>query len=355
MAKIAAAASKAAIKKAEKALVAAQEAGDAEDIKAKEEAVSAAKTKAEQAAEKLKTLQNTPAPSTTDNTPASSVGADAAAEYEKALKQAKIAAAASKAAVKRAEKNLIGVKEAVSQGNAESSEIQVKEEAIVTAKANAEKAAEKLKALQDAPPTAPASGSAAPQVDNAAAEEQAKALKQAKIVAAASKAAIKRAEKALVVAQKDGDPDDIKAKEEAIVTAKENAEKAADKLKALQEAPAPETAINTAANTQPASTEDNKAADAEAEKAAKEKAMKQAKIILAATRTALKKAEKALTELETGSDTDAISEQQKTVERCQKKFSDAEQKMAELTAAEQQATDSSQVKNGNEADTASVQ
>lgn len=355
MAKIAAAASKAAIKKAEKALAAAQEAGDADDIKAKEEACSAAKTKAEQAAEKLKTLQNTPTPSTTDNASASSAGADAAAEYEKALKQAKIAAAASKAAVKRAEKNLIGVKEAVSQGNAESSEIQVKEEAIVTAKANADKAADKLKALQDAPPTAPASSPAAPQIDNTAAEEQAKALKQAKIVAAASKAAIKRAEKALVVAQKDGDPDDIKAKEEAIVTAKENAEKAADKLKALQETPAPEAAINTASNTTPASTEDNKAADAEAEKAAKEKAMKQAKIILAATRTALKKAEKALTELETGSDTEAISEQQKTVERCQKKFSDAEQKMAELTAAEQQATDSSQVKNGNEADTASVQ
>ncbi|MAC48539.1 MAG: hypothetical protein CMI12_17100, partial [Oceanospirillum sp.] len=135
--------------------------------------------------------------------------------------------------------------------------------------------------------------------------------------------------------------------EQALTTAKGKAEAAANKLADLQQQanaakakPVNEAADQTAASDQP-----------EEDTAAKEKALKQAKIILAATRTALKKAEKALAEAEQSGDADAISEQQQTLARCQKKFADAEQKMAELTGDEQ---GNNTVSKGNEADTASV-
>ena len=350
-AKIAAAASKAAIKKAEKALATAQEAGDEAEIKAKEADLATAKANADKAADKLKALQSAPAPSATATAPTTDNSAALAeqqkAEHEKALKQAKIAAAASKAAIKKAEKALATAQEA-----GDDADIKAKEEAVATAKANAEKAADKLKALQDTPPSATPSATAgnaaalAQQTEQQKAEQE-KALKQAKIAVAASKAAIKKAEKALTAAQESGDTSEIQNCEQALTTAKGKAEAAANKLADLQQQanaakakPVNEAADQTAASDQP-----------EEDTAAKEKALKQAKIILAATRTALKKAEKALAEAEQSGDADAISEQQQTLARCQKKFADAEQKMAELTGDEQ---GNNTVSKGNEADTASV-
>ncbi|MFG1489751.1 hypothetical protein ABMA58_10930, partial [Oceanospirillum sp. HFRX-1_2] len=231
--------------------------------------------------------------------------------------QAKIAAAASKAAIKKAEKELTAAQDS---GDAE--QIAACEAKLATAKEKAQQAADKLTALQNAASQLKAE---APAATSDAVADQEKALKQAKIAAAASKAAIKKAEKELTAAQDSDNADEIVACETKLRTIKEKAQQAADKLAALQNS----TAINPkaeAAQTAPSS----EAADNEA----KEKALKQAKIIAAATKTALKKAEKVLAEAEASGDAQAISDQQAVVERCKNKFADAEQKLAQLTGTE---------------------
>ncbi|WP_417597789.1 electron transport complex subunit RsxC [Oceanospirillum sp.] len=294
--KIQRAAASVALKKAEKALAEASE-----DDKVKLEAnLKAAQEKVAHIEQQLGIA----------SAPATTAPAEQSGEQEKALKQAKIAAAASKAAIKKAEKALIHA-----QGQGDTDEIATKEAAIETAKANAKKAAEKLTALQEATTSSTAQAPA-----SAPNTGQEKNLKQAKIAAAGSKAAIKKAEKELAAAQESGDAAQITTCETKLNTVKEKAQQAADKLSALQ---------NTAteapkAKSQPTASTDN-AADAQ------EKALKQAKIIAAATKTALKKAEKVLAEAEALGDAQAISDQQAVVERCKTKYSDAAQKLEQLT------------------------
>ena len=388
--KIQRAAASVALKKAEKALA---EATD-EDKSKLETDLKAAQDKV---ADIEKQLGIASVPSATT---ASAQAAPAVANEEqaKALKQAKIAVAASKAAIKKAEKALVHA-----QRDNDPDEVAAKEAAIVTAKANAVKAEEKLKALEESAKAAPAASPAqtAPAADSA---DQEKALKQAKIAAAASKAAIKKAEKALTAAQESGDAEQITACETKLTTAKEKAQQAADKLTALQNAAAQpkadtpsdadavadqekalkqakiaaaaskaaikkaekeltaaqesgdaeqitacEAKLNTVkekaqqaadklATLQNSAAETPKAesqpAAADNAAEAQEKALKQAKIIAAATKTALKKAEKLLAEAEASGDAQAISDQQVVVERCKTKFADAEQKLAQLTGTE---------------------
>ncbi|OOV88120.1 electron transport complex subunit RsxC [Oceanospirillum linum] len=311
-AKIAVAASKAAIKKAEKALIHAQRDNDPDEVAAKEAAILTAKANAVKAEEKLKTLEEhakaAPPPSSQAQT-ASAAQSDSA-DQEKALKQAKIAAAASKAAIRKAEKALTAAQES---GDAE--QVAACETKLTTVKEKAQQAADKLAALQNA--------TMQPKADAAttdAVADQEKALKQAKIAAAASKAAIRKAEKALTAAQESGDAEQVAACEAKLTTTKEKAQQAADKLATLQNTASTEP--NTKA--QP-STPTDSAADAQA------KALKQAKIIAAATKTALKKAEKTLAETEASGDAQAISDQQAVVERCKTKYSDAAQKLEQLT------------------------
>ncbi|MBB1487749.1 electron transport complex subunit RsxC [Oceanospirillum sediminis] len=321
-AKIAAAASKAAIKKAEKALATAQEAGDTDEIKAKESDLATAKANAEKAADKLKQLQSTPPAAPQTNAAASE-------EHEKALKQAKIAAAASKAAIKKAEKALATAQEA---GDAD--EIKAKEETLTIAKANAEKAADKLKQLQAAPASAvqPTSDSAQQAYETAKAEHE-KSLKQAKIAAAASKAAIKKAEKALTAAQEAGDADEIKAKEDILNTAQSKAEAAAKKLEELKNNPPAAPAPQTAANAQ--TPEGSQAASStEDDVAAREKALKQAKIAAAASKAAVKKAEKALQAAQDSGDAATISECEQTLSQAQTKAQTAADKLEAVKASQ---------------------
>ncbi len=303
--KIQRAAASVALKKAEKALA---EASD-EDKAKLETGLKAAQDKV---ADIEKQLGIVSAPTAAASAQAAPTAANE--EQAKALKQAKIAVAASKAAIKKAEKALVHA-----QRDNDPDEVAAKEAAIETAKANAVKAEEKLKALEESAKAAPAPSSQAASAAQTDSADQEKVLKQAKIAAAASKAAIKKAEKELAAAQESGDAAQITACETKLNTVKEKAQQAADKLAALQ---------NTAAET-PKGKPQPAAADNAAE--AQEKALKQAKIIAAATKTALKKAEKVLAEAEASGDAQAISDQQAVVERCQTKYSDAAQKLEQLT------------------------
>ncbi|WP_028302818.1 electron transport complex subunit RsxC [Oceanospirillum maris] len=227
-----------------------------------------------------------------------------------ALKKLKIQRAAASVALKKTEKALAEATD----------ENRVQLEATFKAAQDKVSDIEQQLGIASAQPASNEQSVAAPSAD------QEKILKQAKIAAAASKAAMKKAEKALVHAQSIGDTDEIAAKEAAIVTAKANAEKAADKLAALQGVTpkAPAAASHSASDATP-----------ETDLAAKqEKALKQAKIIVAATRTALKKAKKALAEAQDSKDPEAIKAQQAVVERCKTKFTGAEQTLAQLTSSD---------------------
>ncbi|WP_086480332.1 electron transport complex subunit RsxC [Oceanospirillum sanctuarii] len=303
--KIQRAAASVALKKAEKAL---EEASDEDKSKLEADL----KVAQDKVADIEKQLGIASAPSATTAAPPQAAPAAANEAQEKALKQAKIAVAASKAAIKKAEKALVHA-----QRDNDPDEVAAKEAAIVTAKANAVKAEEKLKALEESAKSASAASptQAAPAADSA---DQEKALKQAKIAAAASKAAIKKAEKELTAAQDSGDAGQIAACEAKLTTAKEKAQQAADNLTALQNAASQPKAEATAA-----SSGDDAVAD-------QEKALKQAKIAAAASKAAIKKAEKELTAAQDSGDAEQIAACEAKLSTVKEKAQQAADKLAAL-------------------------
>ncbi|OPX55278.1 electron transport complex protein RnfC [Oceanospirillum multiglobuliferum] len=328
--KIQRAAAAVALKKAEKALTEAKDNGvDVETLNTLDQQLNAAQQKLNTIDQQLG-KEISPAAATSSANATASLNAGAQAEHEKALKQAKIAAAASKAAVKKAEKALIHARE-----NEGVEEISAKEQALVIAQNLAQKAAEKLEALNQAPvaasvaaPSQSASTVEANSSDTGQAEYE-KALKQAKIAAAASKAAVKKAEKALIHARENEGAEEISAKEQALVIAQSLAQKAAEKLEALNQTP---VAASVAAPSQPASTVEANSS-AETGQAEYEKALKQAKIAAAASKAAVKKAEKALAQAQEKGDATEIDQCTDAVNSAKNKAEAAANKLKQLTEA----------------------
>ncbi|MDI6005171.1 electron transport complex subunit RsxC [Cobetia marina] len=283
--KTARAAANIALKKAEKALKAAQDSGEssASDLAALDANVTAAKTKLASAESALKAASE--ASESAAAAPASAVtgasapaaAAPAAAASAGDLKAFKTARAAANIAVKKAEKAL---KTAQDSGEGD---IAALEASVTDARARLAKAEADLKAASEtsesaAPAAASTSttGAAAPAAAAPAAD-----LKALKTARAAANIAVKKAEKALKTAQDSGEGD-IAALEASVTDARARLAKAEADLKAASEpaAPAPASTSSTGA-----------AVPAAAAPAADLKALKTAR---AAANIAVKKAEKAL-------------------------------------------------------------
>jgi len=289
--KTARAAANIALKKAEKALKAAQDGGESSesDIAKLEANVTAAKTKLASAESALKAASESAAPAaagaSTANT--ATTGATAPAADLKALKTAR---AAANIAVKKAEKAL---KTAQDSGEGD---IPTLETSVAEAKARLAKAEADLKAASESAAPAAAStsatGAAAPAAD----------LKALKTARAAANIAVKKAEKALKTAQDSGEGD-IPALEASVTDAKSRLAKAEGDLKAATDAagaaqgadkgPVASAAAGSAQTTDTgaAGSTVNAAAPAAAAPSADIKALKTAR---AAANIAVKKAEKAL-------------------------------------------------------------
>jgi len=280
--KTARAAANIALKKAEKALKAAQDSGEssASDLAALEANVTAAKAKLASAESALKAASEAsesaaaaPASAATDTSApaaaAPTAAASAAAASAGDLKAFKTARAAANIAVKKAEKAL---KTAQDSGEGD---IAALEAGVTEAKTKLAKAEADLKAASEASESA-ATAAASTSTTGAAAD-----LKALKTARAAANIAVKKAEKALKTAQDSGEGD-IAALEASVTDARARLAKAEADLKAASEpaAPAPASTSSTGA-----------AAPAAAAPAADLKALKTAR---AAANIAVKKAEKAL-------------------------------------------------------------
>ncbi|MEL0616627.1 electron transport complex subunit RsxC [Cobetia marina] len=286
--KTARAAANIALKKAEKALKAAQDSGEssASDLAALDANVTAAKTRLASAESALKAASE--ASESAAAAPASAVtgasapaaAAPAAAASAGDLKAFKTTRAAANIAVKKAEKAL---KTAQDSGEGD---IAALEASVTDARARLAKAEADLKAASEtsesaAPAAASTSttGAAAPAAAAPAAD-----LKALKTARAAANIAVKKAEKALKTAQDSGEGD-IAALEASVTDARARLAKAEADLKAASDASEP-------AAPAPASTSSTgAAAPAAAAPAADLKALKTAR---AAANIAVKKAEKAL-------------------------------------------------------------
>ncbi|MDL2192191.1 electron transport complex subunit RsxC [Cobetia sp. LC6] len=282
--KTARAAANIALKKAEKALKAAQDGGESSesDIAKLEANVTAAKTKLASAESALKAASEA-SESAAPATAGASTGAAAPAADLKALKTAR---AAANIAVKKAEKAL---KTARDSGEGD---IPALETSVAEAKTKLAKAEADLKAASESAAPAPAStsstGAAAPAAD----------LKALKTARAAANIAVKKAEKALKIAQDSGEGD-ITALEASVTEAKSRLDKAEGDLKAATDAAGADKGPVASAATGSAQTTDTGAAGSSANAAAPAatapsadiKALKTAR---AAANIAVKKAEKAL-------------------------------------------------------------
>ena len=282
--KTARAAANIALKKAEKALKAAQDGGESSesDIAKLEANVTAAKTKLASAESALKAASEAsesaaPAAAGASTASTATTGAATPAADLKALKTAR---AAANIAVKKAEKAL---KTAQDSGEGD---IPALETSVAEAKARLAKAEGDLKAASEA------SESAAPAAD----------LKALKTARAAANIAVKKAEKALKTAQDSGEGD-ISALETSVTEAKARLAKAEGDLKAATDAagaaqgtdkgPVASAAAGSAQTTDTgaAGSSAGAAAPAAAAPSADIKALKTAR---AAANIAVKKAEKAL-------------------------------------------------------------
>ncbi|MDH2374994.1 electron transport complex subunit RsxC [Cobetia sp. 3AK] len=278
--KTARAAANIALKKAEKALKAAQDSGEssASDLAALEANVTAAKAKLASAESALKAASEAsesaaaaPASAATGAS-APAAAAPAAAASAGDLKALKTARAAANIAVKKAEKAL---KTAQDSGEGD---IAALEASVTDARARLAKAEADLKAASEtsesaapAPASTSTTGAAAPAAD----------LKALKTARAAANIAVKKAEKALKTAQDSGEGD-IAALEASVTDARARLAKAEADLKAASESAAPAAASTSTTGA---------AAPAAAAPAADLKAFKTAR---AAANIAVKKAEKAL-------------------------------------------------------------
>ncbi|WP_404325065.1 electron transport complex subunit RsxC [Cobetia sp. UIB-001] len=278
--KTARAAANIALKKADKALKAAQDGGESSegDIAKLEANVTAAKAKLASAESALKAASE----ASESAAPAAAPAAD--------LKALKTARAAANIAVKKAEKAL---KTAQDSGEGD---IPALETSVTDAKAKLASAESALKAASESAAPAAAStsatGAAAPAAD----------LKALKTARAAANIAVKKAEKALKTAQDSGEGD-ISALEASVTEAKARLAKAEGDLKAATDAagaaqgtdkgPVASAAAGSAqtADTGAAGSTANAAAPAAAAPSADIKALKTAR---AAANIAVKKAEKAL-------------------------------------------------------------
>ncbi|MFK4015748.1 electron transport complex subunit RsxC [Cobetia marina] len=281
--KTARAAANIALKKAEKALKAAQDSGEssASDLAALDANVTAAKTRLASAESALKAASE--ASESAAAAPASAVtgasapaaAAPAAAASAGDLKAFKTARAAANIAVKKAEKAL---KTAQDSGEGD---IAALEASVTDARARLAKAEADLKAASE---TSESAAPAAASTSTTGAAAPAADLKALKTARAAANIAVKKAEKALKTAQDSGEGD-IAALEASVTDARARLAKAEADLKAASDpsesaAPAPASTSSTGA-----------AAPAAAAPAADLKAFKTAR---AAANIAVKKAEKAL-------------------------------------------------------------
>ncbi|KPM79634.1 hypothetical protein AOG28_09650 [Cobetia sp. UCD-24C] len=295
--KTARAAANIALKKAEKALKAAQDSGEssASDLAALDANVTAAKTRlasAESALKAASEASESAAPAAA-GAPTANTATTGAATPAADLKALKTARAAANIAVKKAEKAL---KTAQDSGEGD---IPALESSVTDAKARLAKAEADLKAASEASESAAsaaastsATGAAAPAAD----------LKALKTVRAAANIAVKKAEKALKTAQDSGEGD-IPALEASVTDAKARLAKAEGDLKAATDAagaaqgtdkgPVASAAAGSAQTTDTgaAGSSAGAAAPAAAAPSADIKALKTAR---AAANIAVKKAEKAL-------------------------------------------------------------
>ncbi|AOM00905.1 electron transport complex subunit RsxC [Cobetia marina] len=281
--KTARAAANIALKKAEKALKAAQDSGEssASDLAALEANVTAAKAKLASAESALKAASEAsesaaaaPASAATGAS-APAAAAPAAAASAGDLKALKTARAAANIAVKKAEKAL---KTAQDSGEGD---IAALEASVTDARARLAKAEADLKAASE---TSESAAPAAASTSTTGAAAPAADLKALKTARAAANIAVKKAEKALKTAQDSGEGD-IAALEASVTDARARLAKAEADLKAASDASEP-------AAPAPASTSSTgAAAPAAAAPAADLKALKTAR---AAANIAVKKAEKAL-------------------------------------------------------------
>ncbi|TKD62789.1 electron transport complex subunit RsxC [Cobetia marina] len=276
--KTARAAANIALKKAEKALKAAQDSGEssASDLAALDANVTAAKTRLASAESALKAASE--ASESADAAPASAVtgasapaaAAPAAAASAGDLKAFKTARAAANIAVKKAEKAL---KTAQDSGEGD---IAALEASVTDARARLAKAEADLKAASE---TSESAAPAAASTSTTGAAAPAADLKALKTARAAANIAVKKAEKALKTAQDSGEGD-IAALVASVTDSRARLAKAEADLKAASDASEP-------AAPAPASTSSTGAAAP----AADLKALKTAR---AAANIAVKKAEKAL-------------------------------------------------------------
>ncbi|WP_368449476.1 electron transport complex subunit RsxC [Cobetia amphilecti] len=282
--KTARAAANIALKKAEKALKAAQDGGESSesDIAKLEANVTAAKTKLASAESALKAASEA-SESAAPATAGASTGAAAPAADLKALKTAR---AAANIAVKKAEKALARASES-GEGD-----IPALETSVTDAKTKLAKAEADLKAASESAAPAPAStsstGAAAPAAD----------LKALKTARAAANIAVKKAEKALKIAQDSGEGD-IAALEASVTEAKSRLDKAEGDLKAATDAAGADKGPVASAAAGSAQTTDTGAAGSSANAAAPVATapsadLKALKTARAAANIAVKKAEKAL-------------------------------------------------------------
>ncbi|WOI25106.1 electron transport complex subunit RsxC [Cobetia amphilecti] len=280
--KTARAAANIAVKKAEKALKAAQDGGESSesDIAKLEANVTAAKTKLASAESDLKAASEAsesaaPAAAGASTASTATTGATAPAADLKALKTAR---AAANIAVKKAEKAL---KTAQDSGEGD---IPALETSVAEAKTRLAKAEADLKAASEASESAAPAAASASATGAAAPAADLKALKTAR---AAANIAVKKAEKALKTAQDSGEGD-IPALETSVTDAKARLAKAEGDLKAATDAAgADKSPVASAA----AGSSANASAPAAAAPSADIKALKTAR---AAANIAVKKAEKAL-------------------------------------------------------------
>ncbi|WP_417285983.1 electron transport complex subunit RsxC [Cobetia marina] len=354
--KTARAAANIALKKAEKALKAAQDSGEssASDLAALEANVTAAKAKLASAESALKAASEAsesaaaaPASAATGaSAPAAAAPAAAAAAASAGdLKALKTARAAANIAVKKAEKAL---KTAQDSGEGD---IAALEASVTDARARLAKAEADLKAASDASePAAPApastssTGAAAPAAAAPAAAASAADLKALKTARAAANIAVKKAEKALARASESGEGD-IEDLQTLLATAQENLRAAEVRLTSAQadgtDAPpaakgagelipeAPKAAAGSVGRGSMASNVTLSQAEIEASRAENlAKRHKQVTIAVKAAEAAHRKAEAALSE----ADDESRQRLATKVDRTRRNLEHARESLAEVQA-----------------------
>ncbi|WP_162299652.1 electron transport complex subunit RsxC [Marinospirillum perlucidum] len=241
---------------------------------------------------------------------------DVQAALTKKLKQLKTAKAASSVAVKKAEKGLANLKAAADTTPEQLSEQEAK---LAKAKEQLQKAEQQLAEAEAG--NTPAAAQPAPEVKPSTGnpEDPAKKLKQLKTAKAATAVAVKKAQKTLdnLKAAADSTPEQIAEQEDKLAKAQQQLQKTEQQL---AEAEASGQPAPTAAPGQPTATPEDPA-----------KKLKQLKTAKAATAVAVKKAEKALSNLQAAKDAtpEQIAEQEEKLAKAREQLTRAETRLAQ--------------------------